>query len=1298
MGETLNVVIQARENGSYEIEVRESWSGYAVRDIFIPPYTSRQITVLQKRLNTLDSSDGELQRIGYRLFSALCGSTNATASDQPVAQDRSVQGVLQGVIQRTLRRRGTVALTLIFGPGCEEFIRYPWELLHNGDHFLLVSGVFTLTRALWRPDAPISCGLPVQPPFRVLYIGSSPIDCAPLETERSFHEMEEALSPLIDAGQVFLDRLEPPTFGQLVRYLNSYGGAGMLDDSETTYPCYIVHFDGHGVYGRLCPAENCETVNDPEVRRCRACGALLTRIKPQTYLCFCDDEGYNSFVDTQSLRRLLLSSDVRLTVLSACETAAVTAEHAVQQQQQQTAIDASLATALVTAQVPAVVAMPFSLQDDLTPIFMYHFYEALASHRTLEEALSRARQAMLIRQQKSWFIPVLYRHVAEGDEGPVPFLASADAVGERAHPLRHLMPPASFVGRERELRELDTVLTNAAVGEETFESNGRMRTRQFYHQIALTGAAGIGKSALAYEVVRRNRDKFPGGIIGISLQDGKTFADALLEIVQAMHISGGTRTNVTTTDGKYRARLVLNVLRSLANRELPCLLLLDSFEEIVDRTELEAWLQFLNELPLETTVLLTSRLNPAHMMVTEGYQGRWYEYRVGKMTNENLLRLFIELAGSSGLDHRIQLDNPKQQQILQEICMLLDGYPLGAELLFGTARSIYGQLYTPEAATRSLEEVRDELHNIPLAGIQAVLEVAYNRLSTLARLLLSYLAAFKLPFNREQIAMLIAPGTLSSVPEVIQQFPDTFTQNEVVSTALAHTWRSARDELVQASFMHFDGNLYTIHLQTRNFALAQLPLEEKRRVHRVVAAYYHHLPQPGAAEWLEAVEHLEAAGELRDLQEAVHVVVRASIALEGEGYLRELLPMLQRAAGYVNRLGDRVGEAQVQCRLGVSLRHLGQTAAAESCLKQSLVIYQQLDQHDLAEHIGWLYYELALLCCITGDFRQANVYAQQGVAVFQSKQHVAGEGWCYIALSQIEISQAQYTQAGNYLERAEACMRQVDDRAGLATLLSKRGLIHTALGQYTRAVRCYEEALRMFRELHHPLDQIWVELYRGRVYLLQGKLDLAEKDANEALTYFRAAHIERGQALALQLLGDISTKRADFANARGYYQGASTLLGTIGDYVCQALVLNAFGVLALREDAHLEARNFYEQAQAIAREYNVRYIDALALRGLGDIAQLESKLAESMRYYRDAGRIFAALTLSYEQGAVLFLLGQVYVRAQKYREALDTWVRALALDLDYDVRSDLQEQLDILVNSQHLEAFYEQSREQSGLA
>src|SRR5262249_20817999 len=163
--------------------------------------------------------------------------------------------------------------------------------------------------ALMRPDTPGGSELPVHPPLRVLYIGSSPRDCVPLETERSFEAMEQALSPLIEAGQVFLDRLEPPTFDQLVRYFNLYGGAGMLDDSDTTIPCYVVHFDGHGAYGRLCPEEDCETVNRPDARKCSECSTSLSRVKPQTYLCFCDDRGMNRYIDTHSLRGLFVSSD-----------------------------------------------------------------------------------------------------------------------------------------------------------------------------------------------------------------------------------------------------------------------------------------------------------------------------------------------------------------------------------------------------------------------------------------------------------------------------------------------------------------------------------------------------------------------------------------------------------------------------------------------------------------------------------------------------------------------------------------------------------------------------------------------------------------------------------------------------------------------------------------------------------------------------------------------------------------------------------------------------------------------------
>ena len=498
MGETLNLLFRSRDNGNFELQVKESWSGHTVSGNFVPPYSTRQLNTLHKKLNSQESNDADLREIGHRLFLALCGSETPGASRREPSE-QSVQAMLRGVIQRTLRRRGTVALTFSFAQGCDEFVRYPWELLHNGEHFLLASGVFTLTRALLRPDEPLQgCELPVHPPMRLLYISASPKDCVALETERSYEALQRALSELIENGQIILDRLEQVTFDDLVGYLSDCGGVGLFDDQETSLPCYAIHFDGHGAYGRLCPNDMCEALNEADARKCSRCGTALNRVKAQTYLCFCNEEGNNRYIDTQSLRELFMSSDVRLAVFSACDTATFGGENP-RRQHRGIAFDATLATALVMAQIPAVVAMPFSLQDDLSPTFMFHFYEALAQGRTLEEGLSRARHAMLPKHNhQGWFIPVLYRHVGEGQEGPVALLAGRDT-GEdhHDHPLAHLGVSRTFVGREQELHDLDVLLTAAASGEgQGAITNGQYKLRPDTHHIVLTGPAGIGKSTL----------------------------------------------------------------------------------------------------------------------------------------------------------------------------------------------------------------------------------------------------------------------------------------------------------------------------------------------------------------------------------------------------------------------------------------------------------------------------------------------------------------------------------------------------------------------------------------------------------------------------------------------------------------------------------------------------------------------------------------------------------------------------------------------------------------------------------
>lgn len=210
LGETLNFVFRRGGEGTFELEVRENWSGHSVKSNFIPPYNTRRLNGVLKRLNTLERDDHELRDVGYHLFVALCGP-EAPQVNRRESPGQSVRSILRGVIQRTLNRRGTVALTLSFAPGCEEFVRYPWELLHNGEHFLLASGVFTLTRALLRleqPEGNEANALPVHPPFRILHIGCSPTDCVPLETERSYEALERALTRLREDRQVILDRLE----------------------------------------------------------------------------------------------------------------------------------------------------------------------------------------------------------------------------------------------------------------------------------------------------------------------------------------------------------------------------------------------------------------------------------------------------------------------------------------------------------------------------------------------------------------------------------------------------------------------------------------------------------------------------------------------------------------------------------------------------------------------------------------------------------------------------------------------------------------------------------------------------------------------------------------------------------------------------------------------------------------------------------------------------------------------------------------------------------------------------------
>jgi tetratricopeptide (TPR) repeat protein len=697
-------------------------------------------------------------------------------------------------------------------------------------------------------------------------------------------------------------------------------------------------------------------------------------------------------------------------------------------------------------------------------------------------------------------------------------------------------------------------------------------------------------------------------------------------------------------------------------------------------------------VPQEVVVLVTSRSNPENMMVMGGPQCRWYEYSLGKMTDSDLLNLFSVLAYESGLDQRIHLEDQTQQAVLRDLCTLLDGYPLGAELIFGTARSIDGKLYTPAAATRSLEEVRDELRETPLAGMLAVLEISYRRLSSPARLLLAYLAAFNLPFSREQILMLVSADAVKKDEHVVQlrTFPDNLQEKaveEISFTDLAQSWRSARDELVQASFMQFDGRAYSIHSQIRQFALSLLPIEERRRIHRLIATYYVQLEQPAKNEWLAAFEHLELSGERKDLQEAVQLALRVAKGSMKRGYARDLQEILRRAAVHATRLPDRAIEGHIQRAMGTIFRVLGKTVEAEAYLRSSYSLFRQLK---VDADAAWSLVELAELFCDVGDFQQADKSAQDAWELFQQTANSEGQAWTQVIKGWVHLGRNYYTPAFEYFEQALTVFNQLQQKEGLGACYYGRAGVQAARGRYADALRDYEEAGRLFEALGFVIDHAWVLVSMGATLAHLNKLDAAEKACKDALTVFHDQEMPRGKAKVLQVMGRLMFLHTSYIPAREYYQEAYTLFKVNGSPEDRAALCNSFGELYTQMGDYLGAKDSFEEAISLARMHSAKRCNGRALRGFGDVAHYFQRYDEAERYYHDAMVIMVDIGALAEQCEILLRQGILQMQRLAYSNALEYLAQAneLAQELLLPIRVDVQQRLDRLVAEQHLEEAY----------
>jgi hypothetical protein len=339
--------------GKYPVTVLDSATGQANGE-FVIPWNKDELASLLARMNNFQTTDDDLREFGAQLFSAIFNGDIRTKYDAAYGAWLSGSDILR------------VRLRL----QDPELQRLPWELMWDKTvgNFLLGSGRIQLSRHLPAPHPGSVASL--GKPIRALVVCANPrYERPPLEELEA--ERSSIVRSLEKVGSV--EMLRPPTLAELHKKL-----------AEQQFD--LIHFFGHGEF--------------------RA---------DKGYLIFENEEGYTNPIDGPSLAAIIQGKDseIQLVVLNTCESGRVsqiakneTIGHSV----------SGVAQSLVTAGIPAVIAMQFRIPDISARIFTERFYTTLSEQLAkdnvdIEECVGKARvsvQAMAGRNFVDWAAPVVF--------------------------------------------------------------------------------------------------------------------------------------------------------------------------------------------------------------------------------------------------------------------------------------------------------------------------------------------------------------------------------------------------------------------------------------------------------------------------------------------------------------------------------------------------------------------------------------------------------------------------------------------------------------------------------------------------------------------------------------------------------------------------------------------------------------------------------------------------------------------------------------------------------------------------
>lgn len=687
----------------------------------------------------------------------------------------------------------------------------------------------------------------------------------------------------------------------------------------------------------------------------------------------------------------------------------------------------------------------------------------------------------------------VYQLVAPDLPADFPPLKTLDA---RSHNLPIQL--TSFVGRDREMQEVKTLLLDARL-------------------VTLTGAGGAGKTRLSLQVGAELVDGFA---------DGTWFVE-LAPLTEASLVPQAVATILGVKEQPGRT-VTETLVGHLKDREL--LVLLDNCEHLVKASA--QLCQTLLAACAKLRVLATSREalrvpgERPYRVPSLATPGPRIEATVEALTPYAAVQLFIDRAVAVKPDFRV--DN-RNAPAVASICHHLDGIPLAIELAAARLNSM-----AVEEANRRLDQrfrllTGGARTSLPRQQtLRSAIDWSYDLLGVAEQALFCRLSVFAGGWRLEAAEHVCSgdgvsedevSNLLSSLVDkslVMWEERDRATRYRLLETVREY----ARDRLRKRS--------EEAHWLDRHLA----------HIRELAEAGEPHMKGPDEEKWFERFEaehdNLRAALAWASVKtENVEAGLRLSGALARfwnmRGYWREGRGWLTTILAAAPGTHPTPARASALAGAGTLARHQGDYAAAWALYDEGLAIWREIgDRLRIARVLS----NMGGLAWYRGRYATARTLLEEALAIDKALGNDQDVADALLNLGLIAVEQGNPASARLLCEESLAICRTIGNRQSIAHALLNLGVIASEQRDFEAARELFGEALAISRELRQPMVISRTLMNLAMVALAQGNYASAQALYDEVLPILQELGDEQGTAFSLAGLGTVGVEQGDISRGQ----------------------------------------------------------------------------------------------------------------------------------------------------------------------